>query len=907
MLIIRSKKLIPLLLTIMLISLGCSSPDRTSVIVPDSPESQIQSGAIPVGVSDWSRDGTPESGYGVMGLFNLGIDAKNLNAELTLLRQSSLTDVLEVVDITNFLKLAPCQDCADISSISLDTDGNIVVSIGIKHPFDIGDPHSPIYCPNRFDLHVFNVEGTIVSNNTVVTYPSLGVSLADVPLVNADGYSAYLDDSLDSIYPTDATVHPYVLHFDDYTEGNFSAENPYGFLSVTDPPPSGNLVMAMGCDYNYKDYIFNLEAGDSVNYIFAVGCTYAVSAAKRSDRLTPEYRIPQHNKKAASEVRVSVIANDLRDDDANSSAEIEVSVVDVSQGVAVGENLDEMFAESNVDDIFIDIPGILSSLSVIDGNNPVSGTGHDPSDPLIYHKTINNELLAGEGTYRGLVKVLDSYTPGLNTSPLLNGMDGIERVDPIANPLSGLFAISDFATYATFRVSIGVGNDPPVAVLAPDQSDIEMGEMVNFDGTGSYDTDGTITLYEFDFDWDGIEANFVADTSNTTGVATSFPYPDSGMYTAGLRVTDDSSAVDYDSATVNVAELDVIYVDDSNTSGVEDGTMAHPFNTIPEGLNAAPTGYQVWVDDSGADYMGPITTKANVLLRSVNWNASDGGNMAAILSNGGSVVSVVADSTIDGFKAHGPSCTTGMYLSNADNAVVKNCWITDVGLNPVSSIVEGMRISYGNGMTIDNCEFSNVQLNTSSGILDGIYNMGPTNVTIKRCKFHNFTRNTDSGLLLPVYFNDVTGIEFHNNLIYDMNSYVNGINIGVYWNTSINSNVTNNVIVDIGDSAISGGISIDNESSGFVGKNNIIGSINGNGISCGSPDIIWNYNCLFETAYGTHPAGTGNITADPMFVDEFDDVHLQTGSPCIDTGDPNIYDIDGSRSDMGRWGGPGGN
>jgi hypothetical protein len=28
---------------------------------------------------------------------------------------------------------------------------------------------------------------------------------------------------------------------------------------------------------------------------------------------------------------------------------------------------------------------------------------------------------------------------------------------------------------------------------------------------------------------------------------------------------------------------------------------------------------------------------------------------------------------------------------------------------------------------------------------------------------------------------------------------------------------------------------------------------------------------------------------------------------CIDTGDPAIYDIDGSRSDMGRWGGLGGN
>lgn len=42
----------------------------------------------------------------------------------------------------------------------------------------------------------------------------------------------------------------------------------------------------------------------------------------------------------------------------------------------------------------------------------------------------------------------------MNESPLLNGMDGIKRVDPLANPLTGLFAISEFATYQTFEVEV---------------------------------------------------------------------------------------------------------------------------------------------------------------------------------------------------------------------------------------------------------------------------------------------------------------------------------------------------------------------------------------------------------------------------------------------------------------------
>ena len=40
-----------------------------------------------------------------------------------------------------------------------------------------------------------------------------------------------------------------------------------------------------------------------------------------------------------------------------------------------------------------------------------------------------------------------------------------------------------------------------------------------------------------------------------------------------------------------------------------------------------------------------------------------------------------------------------------------------------------------------------------------------------------------------------------------------------------------------------------------------------------------------------------------MFVDDTSDFHLQMFSPLIDAGDPNILDVDGSRSDIGIYGG----
>ena len=47
----------------------------------------------------------------------------------------------------------------------------------------------------------------------------------------------------------------------------------------------------------------------------------------------------------------------------------------------------------------------------------------------------------------------------------------------------------------------------------------------------------------------------------------------------------------------------------------------------------------------------------------------------------------------------------------------------------------------------------------------------------------------------------------------------------------------------------------------------------------------------------------GNLFANPMFVDSLD-FHLQAFSPAIDAGDASLLDADGSRSDIGPFGGP---
>ncbi|HDR91492.1 MAG TPA: T9SS type A sorting domain-containing protein, partial [candidate division Zixibacteria bacterium] len=74
---------------------------------------------------------------------------------------------------------------------------------------------------------------------------------------------------------------------------------------------------------------------------------------------------------------------------------------------------------------------------------------------------------------------------------------------------------------------------------------------------------------------------------------------------------------------------------------------------------------------------------------------------------------------------------------------------------------------------------------------------------------------------------------------------------------------------------------------------------------------IWpaelDYCCFHGNAidtWGPIDLGANIIFDDPMFVGGTPfDFHLAPGSPCIDTGDPSITDSDGTRSDMGAYGG----
>jgi len=454
---------------------GCQQAPQPLPAAPAMP--------LPPVITAVSPTGSPLEGSGTLGLFRLEITEDQ--ASLVPLRQPALTDALEIIDITSFLTASPCTDCVRIERFRRVAPQIVGIDIALRHPFPAGDASLPISGSNRADLHVFNVEGQLLSDRPAAWFPGSGQRVVPGVLRNADGYSGYLDPVLDPLVPTDASAHPYRLFFADYSAGNYNPALPTGFASVTTPPPSGHLVMPQGSGWDVREYEIDLRGG-STSCFLAIGCTFGLSVSSRTQRFSPEYRVPQHLKKAASEVHLSLLANGLEGGITTSSATLEVRVIDPSHQVPVGNALNEMAANSSIAEVRVECPGLLPAPLTMPASGG-SGGGRTPADPWIGSFQITNQLGAAEGTYPVLVGVIDSYLAGQNQTPLLQGKDAIGPVPVGTNPLTGLYDLSTFATWQTLWLPVG-----PAGTPLPNWT-VYMGNPAHQGGLGLPGPTGTFT------------------------------------------------------------------------------------------------------------------------------------------------------------------------------------------------------------------------------------------------------------------------------------------------------------------------------------------------------------------------------------------------------------------------------
>jgi hypothetical protein len=268
-----------------------------------------------------------------------------------------------------------------------------------------------------------------------------------------------------------------------------------------------------------------------------------------------------------------------------------------------------------------------------------------------------------------------------------------------------------------------------------------------------------------------------------------------------------------------------------------------------------------------------------------------------------------ASGNIENFNIYGRTIGTGygIYVQTLSTIEVKNCQISETGrgIAAVGLLARGI-----------------IMKNLRSGIITAA-EPNTTNFVINCIII--LESNSSNGISLP----GPTGADYYitNNILLftGANSLGPGISIGapkkvyIYNNLisgfryrSINfDTVIDTAFVNYNILAYGGSL---HSSGNRIYVNNVVLINNGRSIyQSGSGFINSDYNLFWKNGLDLDGTtyGDSDRVADPMFIKDtipnpqLDfDYHLQAFSPGIDKGDPNILDLDGTRSDIGVYGGP---
>ncbi|MCK5253581.1 MAG: PKD domain-containing protein, partial [Thermoplasmata archaeon] len=192
---------------------------------------------------------------------------------------------------------------------------------------------------------------------------------------------------------------------------------------------------------------------------------------------------------------------------------------------------------------------LLSNQTTGDNLPPVVNAGNDVV-------TTVDEITILHGTATdpdGLVSLFEWDFDGDGTYDWSNDTTGVAQwiYDTPGNYTAKLRATDNIGDFATATVGVEVQDRPPNMLPvadAGDDVDVEQGDPVEFVMAG-FDPDGTIVLYEWDYDGDDIY-----DEGSPTSKTTHHVYIVPGQYTATLRVTDNEDATATDTRTINVSK-----------------------------------------------------------------------------------------------------------------------------------------------------------------------------------------------------------------------------------------------------------------------------------------------------------------------------------------------------------------
>jgi parallel beta-helix repeat protein/predicted outer membrane repeat protein len=311
---------------------------------------------------------------------------------------------------------------------------------------------------------------------------------------------------------------------------------------------------------------------------------------------------------------------------------------------------------------------------------------------------------------------------------------------------------------------------------------------------------------------------------------------------------------------VPVLAFTEVWVDDV-TDPAEDGSQAHPFDSIQEAIS-----YIAGIPDDGTVHVLEGTYYEDITL-----------NNGVDVLGAGADDSIIHGSGLDTVVTAGGSVSSGTVF---DGFTITN------GLQNYGG---GMNIN-GSSLTVSNCVFLNNEAANRGG---GMYIINSASPVVANCIFANNAANNFTGG--GIYSDATSSPSIINNTIVGNTANTSGG--GIYF-VNLSTTITNNIIYDNEATTAGGGIYCNNASSPTLEYNDVFGNT--------APTGADYYGCS---------AGTGAISVDPVFDDAQYHI-IYPDSPCIDMGnnsapslpstdfegEPRIFDGDivpGAVVDMG--------
>jgi len=284
-----------------------------------------------------------------------------------------------------------------------------------------------------------------------------------------------------------------------------------------------------------------------------------------------------------------------------------------------------------------------------------------------------------------------------------------------------------------------------------------------------------------------------------------------------ISITSRDTAGNESSAVTAIIEYDSnIYVDIGNTSGIEDGTKTHPFNSITEGIEAVSPGKSVMV--VAGDYKEQLIINKGIILQGagVQFEFEVGivvENEFTLISGldcaGGNLITITTDNvTISGFVIDGKGYTDiGIYSDSFSSIEISENLIQnhrDSGISyyrasddyPSGIYVYNNEICYNslNGIKVIGAGSGIIESNTIRKNTNGIRTSNSVSLEIKH---NNINDNSSAGILcqdssfLLIWGNEIT-----------INDY--GIKVGVLSSDTTNPDIGGGTKDGVGQNKITG-------------------------------------------------------------------------------------------------------